>query len=382
MPATPLVRLTAAFALAASLTACSTGDAGSPAADIAQVAPSAAEDDLDGWSTASPDELGLRARAIDRAATRARRAKSSCFAVVRGDQVAGEWNWESNRGTSREVFSVTKSVAATLVGIAERDGLLSVDDRVAAYVPQWRGTRSADVTIREILSNESGRFWSEESDYVRLVQAKNRTRYAVGLDQQYAPGSSWAYNNAAIQVLDAVLSEATGRPTDEFAEERLFEPLGMTHSRLTRDAGGSTAVFFGMRTTCLDLARFGRLYLEEGVVDGERLLSPRFVRDAVTRPSTEHNAAYGYLWWLNRRGPLRGSLDDLDASGQPLAGGTGQLAPGAPERLYAALGLGGQVLLVDPGTDTLVVRLGPVPQPGEREYGFADAARVVTSAVR
>ena len=66
--------------------------------------------------------------------------------------------------------------------------------------------------MRNLLSNDSGRFWSLESDYGALVQARNRTRYAVGLTQQYAPGSAWAYNNAAIQVLEAVLRRATGMP--------------------------------------------------------------------------------------------------------------------------------------------------------------------------
>jgi CubicO group peptidase (beta-lactamase class C family) len=237
------------------------------------------------------------------------------------------------------------------------------------------------VTVRHLLSNDSGRFWSLESDYDRLVMATSRTRYAVSLPQQHAPGSAWAYNNAAIQVLERVLRRATGMPVDRYARDRLFDPLGMTRSRLVTDRGGSTAVFYGMQTTCLDVARLGELYLGVGAVDGRRLLDKAFVRRAVGRPSTTHNAAYGHLWWLNRPGTIRGATDPVDDRGQPLRPVTGQLAPGAPEDVFAAIGLGGQVLLVDPGSRTMVVRLGSPAQPGATAYDVGDAADVLVGAL-
>lgn len=338
---------------------------------------------VDGWPTASPADLGLRPTRLAALAREAGRADSTCYAVVRRGRLARDWNWGTPRTTPREAFSVTKSVTSALVGIAVRDGSLRLDDRVARWVPQWRGTPSAGVTVRHLLSNDSGRYWSMDSDYGALVQARNRTAYAVGLPQQHAPGSAWAYNNAAIQVLDAVLRRATGTPVDRFAARRLFAPLGMTHTRMVRDASGrSTTVFFGLQTTCLDLARFGALYLGEGAVAGRRILSRRYVRQSVARPSTRHNAAYGLLWWLNRPGPLRGSTDPVDAAGQPLEPRSGQLAPQAPASTYAAIGLGGQVVLVDPGSRTVVVRLGRPDLTAPATYGFADATRVVTEALR
>jgi CubicO group peptidase (beta-lactamase class C family) len=238
------------------------------------------------------------------------------------------------------------------------------------------------VTVRNLLSNDSGRFWSLESDYSDLLAARSRTRYAVSLPQQYAPGSAWAYNNAAIQVLEPVLEKATGMPVARFARERLFEPLGMARSSFITDRADDAAVFYGLRTTCLDIARLGRLYLEDGKVGGRRIIDAAYVRHAVGRSSTVHNAAYGYLWWLNRPGVLRGATDPVDALGQPLHPVTGQLAPSAPVDVFAALGFGGQVLLVDPSTRTMVVRLGLPAQPGEEAYGFTDAARVLTRALR
>lgn len=337
---------------------------------------------VEGWPVASPSSLGLRARAIRRGAAEARRLDSTCFAVVRDGRLAGEWSWQLPRDEPREVFSITKSVTSTLVGIAMRDGDLRLDDPVSTYVPQWRGTPSESVTVRNLLSNDSGRYWSLQSDYVDLLAARSRTRYAVSLPQQHAPGSAWAYNNAAIQVLEPVLERATGMPVARFARKRLFEPLGMTRTSFITDRADDAAVFYGLRTTCLDIARLGRLHLGGGEVGGRRLLDRSWVRRAVGRSSTVHNAAYGYLWWLNRPGALRGATDPVDAQGQPLRPVSGQLAPSAPEEVFAALGLGGQVLLVDPTTRTMVVRLGLPAQPGEQAYGFTNAARVLTRAVR
>lgn len=344
---------------------------------------SAPQGAVDGWPTASPAALGLRPTRLATLAREARRADSTCYAVVRRGRLARDWNWGTPRTMPREAFSVTKSVTSALVGIAVRDGSLRLGDRVARYVPQWRGTPSSGVTVRNLLSNDSGRYWSIDSDYGALVRARNRTAYAVGLPQQHAPGSAWAYNNAAIQVLEAVLRRATGTPVDRFAARRLFAPLGMTHTRMVRDASGrSTTTFFGLQTTCLDLARLGTLYLGQGAVAGRRILSRGYVRQSVGSPSTPHNAAYGYLWWLNRPGPLRGATDAVDAAGQPVSPVSGQLAPQAPASTYAALGLGGQVLLVDPRSRTVVVRLGRPDLTDRAAYGFADAARVVTEAVR
>ena len=309
--------------------------------------------------TSARDERVLTRPALRAVAREARRAGSTCLLVVRDGRIAGEWYWRDGAPDAAvAAFSVTKSVTSTLVGIAAGDGDLDVDDRAARYIDEWRGTRSRAVTVRNLLSNDSGREWSRLTDYVGLIAANDRSSYAVALRQSDPPGTVWNYNNAAIQTLDRVLSAATGMPTAEFAEERLFEPLGMADTRMTGDASGrSTSTAFGLETTCRDLARFGLLFESGGAWEGEQIVPRSWVQQAVTRPSQQLNRSYGLLWWVNS---------------------DGELVPGAPRDLYAALGFGGQVLLVDPGSDTIVVRLG---EPGEGDYGVADAARVVTEAV-
>lgn len=331
--------------------------------------------------TATAEELGFDRKALERLAVQAKASGSSCLLVMRDGKIAGEWYWRGGAPDEpQEVFSVTKSVTSTLVGIAQAEGDLALDDRAADYIPQWRGTPSRAVTLRNLLSNDSGRFWSQLTDYVALLRARNRTSYAVGLAQAARPGTVWAYNNAAIQTLDRVIRVATGTDAATYAQERLFEPLGMTSTRMTADASGrSTQMSFGMQSTCTDLARFGQLFAQRGEWEGEEIVPSSWVEDAVGRSSQELNAAYGLLWWVNRPGPVRAALDADNPGLPPGVTGAGQLVPGAPEDLFAALGFGGQVVLVDPGSSTVVVRLG-VPSHDRDAYTVADAARVVTEA--
>jgi CubicO group peptidase (beta-lactamase class C family) len=381
-------RLAALAAAAALLTAgCSSGSSQDGAARLEVEGPSspdAAAASSEPWPTTTPAEAGFDPQRLSGIARSARRQLSTCLAVVREGRLVGDWSWrDTDADDPREVFSVTKSVASALVGVAVKDGLLDLDDRASRWIREWRDTPSESVTIRDLLTNTSGRYWSAESDYQEMVGSADRTGYAVGLEQQYEPGTAWAYNNAAIQTLDRIISEASGRTTAEYAEERLFGPLGMADSRLTSDSSGrSTNVFFGMQTTCLDLARFGQLYLDRGRVGGEQILPRSYVEASVGRPGSELNAAYGYLWWLNRSGVLRGAGDPVDEAGQPLTTRSGQLAPGAPEDMFSAQGLFGQTVLVDPRSRTVVVRLGLMPTDERAAYTTADAARVVTEALR
>ncbi len=332
------------------------------------------------WEYAAPADLGFRPGRLDALAADARRAGSTCLLVARRGKVVGEWDWRGlDADQPREVFSVTKSVTSTLVGIAESDGSLSVDDRAARYVPQWRGTDAARVRIDNLLRNDSGRHWARDTDYGGLLAARNRSRFAVKLPQDHRPGRVWAYNNAAIQTLDPVLTAATGSTPADFAASRLFTRLGMAHTRMTTDPSGGTNTFFGVQSTCRDLARFGYLFLRQGRWADGPVVSKSWVRRAVGDSSQPHNAAYGRLWWVNRHGPLLGPLQ-TDAPGQAPPTTVGRLVPGAPPALFAALGLGGQVVLVDPASETVVVRLGELGHG--REYGVADAARVITEALR
>ena len=335
------------------------------------------------WQNVSPASVGLLPAKLEQIAAQARKGKSNCLVVVRDGKLAGEWYFNgTGPNTTQDVYSATKSVASTLVGIAQDDGDLRIGQSASTWIPQWRSSAASAVTVRDLLSMDSGRQWSVFTDYVRLLAAPDRTRFAIGLRQSAPPGRVWAYNNAAEQTLDRVLQKATRKDVVAFAEQRLFAPLGMTHTRMTTDKAGNAQMFEGLQSTCRDMARFGVLMLSRGRWGGKQIVSPSWVEQATGRSSTRLNAGYGYLWWLNRKG-VQG--DVLSATTLPTARRattTGRIAPGAPSSMYWALGLGNQVVQIDPGSKTVVVRLGDVnPLALGGTFGPRDASKVVTEAV-
>jgi CubicO group peptidase (beta-lactamase class C family) len=395
-----LVALTCAAILAGCSGTDATGTDGDRSPTTERIAPddaaepsgeaggTGAEDDLESvtpgveWVTAEPEDMGFDRDALERIARAAEEGGSNCLLITRAGRLVAEWYWNVGEPERpQEVFSATKSFTSTLVGIAQDRGALRVEDPAATYLDEWASGPSAAVTVEDLLSNDSGRSWSLTQDYVELIRAPDRNEFALSLAQQHPPGEVWAYNNAAIQALDVVLERATGQRTSEFASEHLLQRIGMGDSEMTVDPAGNTLTFMGLQSTCRDMARFGHLFLQEGSWDEEQVVSREWVQRA-TQPSQELSAAYGYLWWLNRPGRL---VDPTIATGGPGAAGgveEGQLVEGAPEDMYWARGLGGQMVQVDPGSQTVAVRLGPNAVPEGAEPFTDDAlAGVVTEAL-
>lgn len=214
------------------------------------------------------------------------------------------------------------------------------------------GTASEDVTIQNLIRNDSGRHWDFITDYLRMaILARDKTSFAVGLGQQYDPGTVWKYNNSAIQTLEPVLNQATGMDVADYADEVLFGPLGMASS-YGRDAVGNPMTFAGAECSCRDLARFGYLYLRRGRWSGGRQIVPEDWVEASIQPSTSLNSAYGYMWWLNREGRwVAPSVPDHEV-------GEGKPMKTLPENVFGANGAFNQIILVDPDTDVVFTRIG------------------------
>ncbi len=304
----------------------------------------------------------------------ARTEGANCVVVEQAGEVIGEWRADDfAEGALQEGFSTTKSLAATLVGIAQDQGFLTLDQPASDFITEWQGTESEAVTIRQLLSNTSGRYFDVLSDYARLAfLEQDKSGFAVSLGQSSAPGTEWVYNNSAVQTLEVVLKRSTGMSVDEFARTRLFEPLGMT-SRLSADAFGNHGLFAGMQTNCRDLARLVRLYLDQGKVGGQQVVSAEFIDQAIS-PSTELNAAYGFLWWLNESG----RVVRADGSGS-IAAGT--FLEGAPNDVFWASGACGQVAMGFPTSDLVVTLMRPVDVSGVSALAGCGGAGVEAFAV-
>jgi len=315
------------------------------------------------WTTEAPEQHGLSADGLQAMAAAADQLDSSCLMVIHDGVLVGEWYWDGfDRNTDVvNLFSATKSITSTLVGIAQTEHTLQVEQTAASYIPRWVNTDSARVTVRNLISNDSGRFWSFESDYVTgLLPAPDQTAYAIALSQQHEPGVVWEYNNAAIQTLAVVLSQSTGQDILRFAQDQLFDPIGAS-ARMGQDPSGGALAYQGATASCSDMARFGYLALREGQWKGEQIVPKQWIEQA-TQPSTELNDAYGYMWWLNRKGHV------VEPSFPGRVEYDGQLVPGASEELFFAIGAFGQLVIVDPKDEYVIVRLQNIP---DLNVGFA-----------
>jgi len=187
--------------------------------------------------------------------------------------------------------------------------------------------------------------------------AADKTQFAIDLGQDRPPGTWWEYNNSAIQTLERVLETSTGA-TDvaAFAREHLFEPLGMK-SQMGHDPSGNTVMYGDLQASCRDLARFGYLFLRRGKwADGKVIVSEAWV-DTARSVSSPLNAAYGYLWWLNNPGHY------VRPSAPNRVEGEGKQMERLPDSVYAALGLGGQMVVVDSEHEIVMTRIGGDPNP-------------------
>lgn len=289
----------------------------------------------------------------------AARTASTCTLVMRGDEVVHEYPTDS-RAVTRRVYSITKSVVSILALIAAEDGLLDLDAPVARYVDGWPEA-SDGVTVRHLLSMTSGREWTAALDQ-QMIGSTDQTAAALAVGQQDRPGTRWRYDNLAAQALSPVLGAAVG-DIEDFARDRLFEPLGLRDTTWERDGAGQVKTYAGIVSSCRDLARLGMLLRDGGEFDGRRILTAGATSE-LTTTSSDLNAAYGLLWWTNTEGRV---TEVRRAAGFPddRPPYEGRLAPSAPADAFWALGWGNQLLTVMPSADLVAVRLGPKPDDPE-----------------
>jgi CubicO group peptidase (beta-lactamase class C family) len=255
--------------------------------------------------------------------------------------------------------SLTKSVISTLIGILVREGRLSPDQ--PAPIASWRGPddhRHA-ITIDNLLRQNSGLDIDETGsgfDPVSrmLMLEPDMAGFAEALPLAATPGSRWRYTSGNYIILSRILRDAVGGNADavpRFARQELFDPLGMRGVTLEFDATGTPIGSTFMFATARDWARLGMLYLDDGIVDGHRILPEAWVQ-YVTLPTTDSWYGYGAGWWT--------SLTSTGRDGK----GT-SLPPGA---FFANRRLG-QFVIVVPSERLVVVRLGLTQQAGLGDDG-------------
>ena len=245
-------------------------------------------------------------------------------------------------------WSMTKGVMNALVGILVRDGRLSLDEPVR--LPEWSalGDPRAAITMRHLLHMSSGLRLNEvmtslRSDVIRMLLANDdMAAFVASRDLIATPGSRWAYASGTSVIIARVIRNVIGNDTAyvRFPREALFDRVGMTSAVIETDAAGNFVGSSLMYATARDWARFGQLYLNDGMWNGERILPEGWVQFTGVPAPADSNRSYGAHFWL-------GVPSD---PGEPAS----VLTDGALQ----AAGHEGQYVTIIPSHDAVIVRLG------------------------
>jgi CubicO group peptidase (beta-lactamase class C family) len=258
------------------------------------LAGAAAAQTADTWRATTPEEQRIDAAAfegLDRDIGERLTDVQSVVVVLRG-RLAYEYHRDGDPQALRDTQSVAKSALAALVGAAlQREQISSLDQPVLELVPQWRrlnpDPRTRAITLRHLLTMTAGFEVNDASGTARPLAPE--AAWARPLRSQ--PGESFAYDNSGVNLVTAVLEQATGRPLADFAREQLVTPLDMREPSYRG----------GLQLRTVDMAKLGQLFLQDGIWNGQTLLAPGFAALATSahnRGGPPVQLPYGLFWWV------------------------------------------------------------------------------------
>ncbi|WP_426661312.1 serine hydrolase domain-containing protein [Rhodanobacter aciditrophus] len=250
-------------------------------------------------------------------------------------------------------FSVAKSVTSVLLGVALQQGYIhGMGDRLGRYIPELRGSAYADVTVEQLLTMTSGVRWNEDYDDAKSDVAQmylgacaggraHVLSYLMKLPRQWPAGTHWNYNTAETDLLGILVQRATHRSLAADLSAAVWKPYGMASDAywIKDECDGSDTGGSGLSATLGDYARLGQFMLGGGRIGGKPVIAPAWLHGA-TREHASTDApdrGYGYLWWT-----------DTDGS-------------------YAAIGIFGQMVYVDPARRLVIAQVASWPDATSKE---------------
>jgi CubicO group peptidase (beta-lactamase class C family) len=261
------------------------------------------------WPEANPDDYGFTST-----------ERSSCYSraedmtylrsvlVIKQGHLLSEWYF--NDGSRTEAFhihSASKSFTSALIGIAFREGFLeSLDQKLVDFFPEYftpdMDQRKENITIKHLLTMTAGFDFSEGIEqWTSYANSENWVKHAMELSLLYNPGDVFNYGTVQTNLLSAILTRAAGMSTRDFAEEYLFNPLGISIGHWHQDPQGYYTGGHEMYFVPRDMARLGYLYLNNGSIEGEQIIPSEWVQESLTDYRDADliwTRGYGFQWWL------------------------------------------------------------------------------------
>lgn len=214
----------------------------------------------------------------------------TCMVAMRDGKIVGEWYSGGRTSSTKSLgYSTSKPLTAAVIGAAEQLGRLKIDQSIADFIPQFKGTPKAAITIRHLMTHTSGLKSTTPANFAAMqVGAGNINKAALNLPLVTTPGATFDYETSGLsmQLLLLVVERAVGEKFASFAEKYVLRPVGMANSVYKGDEPstnwdtGDPWLAGGLDTTCRDLARLGQLFQQKGQWAGQQIFSAEFAAQA------------------------------------------------------------------------------------------------------
>lgn len=267
--------------------------------------------------------------------------------VYNGSLIAEKYAEGFTDKTPQMGWSMTKSITNALIGILVKEGKLKLDDPVS--VEDWKYDGRKDIRLTDLLHASSGLDWTEiynrPSDATEMLfDSKDAAHFAMAKKLDRKPNEKFKYSSGTTNILMWIIRTQTGEDFyHRFPYLRLFNKIGMNGAIIEPDPAGTFVGSSFSYATARDWARFGMLYLNDGVWNGERILPEGWVKYTTTPTPPAERGEYGAQWWLN-----------VGPKGNP----SERNFPDLPTDTFYADGFEGQYVFVVPSKNLVVVRLG------------------------
>ena len=217
--------------------------------------------------------------------------------------------------TLHDLRSVTKSIVGLLYGIALSDGIVpGLDESIVAQFPHFPDltedpARQA-ITVRDALNMTMGVEWNEDLPYsdpnnseIAMEMSDDRFRYVLSRPLIGPPGETWVYNGGATALIGHLIERGSGQRLDDYAQDKLFGPLGITAVDWVNGFDGRPAAASGLRLTARDLARIGQMIVEGGRAGGQQIVPAAWLKQSFTPAvQTTGSLRYAHFWWHAAQG--------------------------------------------------------------------------------
>lgn len=265
------------------------------------------------WETSTPEAQGMDSAVLAQLVEYGRNARMDSLLVVRNGRIVVDAYYAPFApGMRHRVNSVTKAFVGALAGIAiARGEFPGPGAPMADLVGGDTGARWPGMTLQHVLESTSGMEWKEllepgasPVDVIAMGRSRNWKQFVLDKPLARPPGTAFNYNSGATHLLSALLSERTGMPTQAYAQQHLFAPLGITGYRWRTDPQGVATGGWGLYLAPRDMARFGLLYLRLGEWNGRQVLPRAWVQrvfDAKVPMVGVPGHEYADFWWTSQR---------------------------------------------------------------------------------